>query len=71
MRSRSEQVEPVYISPKELAKRWQCARSSVNRVAQRAGLSRVCLGEGKNGMVRFIREEVIAYENNRRIKPTG
>jgi hypothetical protein len=31
-----------------------------------AGLSRVCLGEGKSGMVRYIREEVIAYEESRR-----
>ncbi len=54
-----------YISPKELAMRWQCARSSVDRIARRAGLTRIYLGEGKNGIVRFIRKEVEAYEASR------
>ncbi len=34
------------------------SRSSVDRVARRAGLTRLCLGEGRNGMVRYIRKEV-------------
>jgi hypothetical protein len=54
-----------YVSPKELAQRWKCSRSSVDRFARRAGLTRLCLGEGKNGTVRYIREEVFAYENKR------
>jgi hypothetical protein len=37
------------------------------RIARRAGLTRLCLGEGKNGIVRYIREEVAAYEASRRI----
>jgi predicted DNA-binding transcriptional regulator AlpA len=56
-----------YVSANEVAKRWQCARSSVDRIARRAGLTRVYLGEGRNGMVRYIREEVEAYEHQRRI----
>lgn len=56
-----------YMKPDELASRWCCARSSVDRIARRAGLTRVCLGEGKNGMVRYLREEVVAYEASRRI----
>ena len=36
-----------YIAPKELAERWQCGRSSVDRIARRAGMTRLCLGEGK------------------------
>lgn len=54
-----------YISPKELAVRWACSRSSVDRIARRAGLTRLCLGEGKNGIVRYLRKEVIAYEQKR------
>jgi len=54
-----------YISPKELALRWQCSRSSVDRIARRAKLKRLCIGEGKNGSVRYMREEVLAYENKR------
>lgn len=56
-----------YFSPKELAARWRCARSSVDRIARRAGLSRVCLGTGRHGLVRFIRKEVEAYEDSRRV----
>lgn len=68
MISRSDKpgAPSAYIAPNELSHRWQCSRSSVDRIAQRAGLSRVYLGEGKNGMVRYVREEVIAYENRRR-----
>ncbi len=66
--SHSEEKKPSpYLSPKELAERWRCARSSVDRIARRARLSRFCLGEGRNGMVRFSRVEVEAYEAQRRI----
>lgn len=51
-----------YISPKELAERWACSRSSVDRIARRIGLQRLCIGQGKNGTVRYLRTEVIAYE---------
>lgn len=56
-----------YISPNELAERWQCSRSSVDRIARRAGLSRLCIGEGKNGTIRYLKKEVIAYEKERLI----
>ena len=55
-------VLPPYITPKELARRWGCSRSSVDRIARRAGLSRLCLGYGKNGIVRYLRKEVIEHE---------
>lgn len=57
-----------YISPSELAERWRCARSSVDRIARRVGLKRLYLGEGKNGIVRYIRKEVEAYEASRVVK---
>ena len=53
---------PPYFSPNDLAERWRCGRSSVDRIASRAGLKKLYLGEGKNGIVRFIRKEVEAYE---------
>jgi hypothetical protein len=56
-----------FISPKELAERWRCSRSSVDRIAERAGLKRLYLGVGRRGMVRYIREEVEKYEESRRI----
>lgn len=64
-------AESPYISPNEIAHRWQCTRSSVDRIARRAGLTRACLGEGKNGMVRYLRKEVDAYEASRQIKPSA
>jgi len=57
--------ETPYISPRELAERWQCSRSSVDRIARRARLKRVCLGKGENGMVRYLRKEVVAFEKTR------
>ncbi len=66
-RKKTQAFELLYFSPKELAERWRCARSSVDRIARRAGLKRLCLGEGRNGIVRFLREEVEAYEASRQV----
>ena len=59
--------ESPYVAPNELAQRWRCPRSSVDPIARRARLTRLCLGNGKNGMVRYIRKEVEAYEPSRRV----
>jgi len=56
-----------YVSAKELAERWRCSRSSVDRIARRAGWKRLCLGEGRNGIVRFLRKEVEALEASRQV----
>ena len=69
--SRIEQIaarQSEYVAPNELARRWQCARSSVDRIARRAGLTRLCLGDGKDGMVRYVRKEVEAYESRRLVQ---
>ena len=65
-KSKSTLTQSPYISPNELAHRWQCSRSSVDRIARRTGLTRICLGKGRSGMVRYIREEVEALETERR-----
>ena len=57
-----------YFSPKELAARWRCSRSTVDRIAARTGLTRLCLGEGKNGVIRFMRKEVEGLERSRMLK---
>ena len=59
--------ESPFLSPRELALRWRCSRSSVDRIARRAGLSRILLGEGNNGMVRYDRQEIEDYEARRRV----
>ena len=59
-----------FFSPKELANRWQVSRSSVSRIAKRAGFNIFYPGDGKNSSVRHPREEVIAYEQSRQITLT-
>lgn len=56
-----------YLSPRELTTRWRCSRATVDNISRRAGFTRVCLGEGRNGIVRFLRKEVEAYEQQRSI----
>jgi hypothetical protein len=68
MNAQEERPESVYVSPNELSERWQCSRSSVDRITRRAGLTRLCLGSGRNGMVRYVRKEVEAYETERRVQ---
>lgn len=58
-----------YITPNELKARWKCARSSVDRIARRIKLTRLCLGTGHNGMVRYLREEVERHEQARLTRP--
>ena len=48
---KKDKVESPYISPRELAQRWQCSRSSVDRIARKAGFTKMFLGEGANGLV--------------------
>ncbi|MEM1331325.1 MAG: helix-turn-helix domain-containing protein [Planctomycetota bacterium] len=56
----------LFLSPRELAERWRCSRSSVDRIAKRAGIARYCLGSGRAGLVRYAREEVERFEQQRR-----
>ncbi len=62
--------EPPYFSPRELATRWRCSRSSVDRIAEDAGFTRFLPRNGANGMVRYVRKEVEAYEQSRRVAMT-
>ncbi len=63
---RDKAAPSPYVAPRELAARWCCSRSSVDRIARRVGLTRLCLGMGRNGLVRYLREEVLAFEQSRR-----
>jgi len=66
--AKSNQAQPSpYVSPRELAQRWRCSRASVDRIARRAGLTRLYLGEGSNGIVRFIRQEIENLEKSRQV----
>ena len=61
-KSNTNETANLYISPNELARRWQCSRSSVDRIALRVGLRRLCLGTGRNGTIRYLLREIEAYE---------
>lgn len=58
----TEPVTQVYVSPRELMKRWQCSRSQVDRIAKREQFTRLLLGRGRNGMVRYVWAEVLTLE---------
>jgi hypothetical protein len=54
--------QELYMSPKELALRWKCGRSTADRIARREGFRRLALGVGRNGTIRYVTEDVMAYE---------
>ena len=56
-----------YISPNELARRWQVHRTTVDAIARRNSFTAFYLGDGSRGAVRFKREEVLAYEKSRQV----
>ncbi|GEM_PF-1313629 len=57
-----------YMSPKEIQNRWRCSRGTVDNIARRNGFSRFCFGEGRNGLVRYLREEVMLFEMTRAVR---
>ena len=56
-----------YISPRELAERWRCSRTSAQRIANQAGFGKTCLGNGKHASVRYRRADVESYEQARSV----
>jgi hypothetical protein len=61
--------EELYVAPTELTERWRCGRSTVDRIAERERFTKLYLGCGKNGIVRFLWREVVTYEQSRLVKP--
>ena len=56
-----------YLSPRDLAERWRCSRTSVHRIAKQANFRRVILGNGKHCGVRYVRVDVEEYEQTRQV----
>lgn len=56
-----------YLAPKELAARWRVTRSTADRIAREHGITRLCLGDGKNGSVRFRLDDVLRFEQQREV----
>ncbi len=57
--------ETRFLSPRQLARRWDCSATTVQRIAVSASITKYCLGEGKNGMFRYLLSEIEAYEEER------
>ena len=62
---------PPYISPNQLARRWCVSRSTADRIARQHRFTRFVPGNGANGVVRYLLEEVIRYEQSRLIAPVA
>ena len=60
-------AKSAFLSPRQLAARWDCSPTSAQRIAKKAGIARYCLGDGRNGMVRYRLTEIQTYEEQRRI----
>ena len=60
-------AESRFLSPRQLAERWDCSPTTAQRVAKNAGIAKYCLGDGRNGMVRYPLSEVEDYEERRRV----
>ncbi len=57
--------DSVYVSPKELAHRWQVSRNTVMSIACEEGFVVLCLGKKKGSTIRYLRKEVCLFEKNR------
>ncbi len=64
-KKKSMQRPDIYISPNELAVRWRCSRSSADRYARAGNVKKLFLGQGKNGGVRYVLQDVVDFEKKR------
>lgn len=58
----SDDADREFISLKALARRWDCSRSTVRRILQRAGVRAYFLNDSRNGTLRYRYCEVLEYE---------
>jgi len=61
----------TFVSAKELARRWNCSVTSARRIARRADIPCCCLGEGRNGMIRYRLADIERYEASRMSDPNA
>ncbi len=62
----SSERNTVYLSPKDLAQRWACSRGTAQRIAEKNKFNKYFFGEGRHGIVRYILEDVVRFEETRR-----
>jgi len=61
-------AQQLYVRPSALATRWNSSRTTVDRVARQNRFRKFMLGEGKVGSVRYLWEDVLAFEQQRAIQ---
>lgn len=47
-----------FVSVRTLAKQWDCSRTTVARLLERAGVQAYYFGSGRNGSTRYLRADV-------------
>ena len=57
-RPRREDGVAQFVSVKTLAKRWDCSRTTVTRLLERAGVPAYYFGRGLNGSRRYRRDDI-------------
>jgi hypothetical protein len=57
-RPRREDGVAQFVSVKTLAKRWDCSRTTVTRLLERAGVPAYYFGRGRNGSKRYRRDDI-------------
>jgi len=60
----AEDAEQVYISPAELARRWRMSRTGAVRIAEKAGVRSVFLGNRPRSTRRFRLIDITRYEDS-------
>jgi hypothetical protein len=54
-------AEARFVSVKTLAKQWDCSRTTVSRLLERAAVRAFYFGRGRNGSKRYLRSDIEAF----------
>lgn len=63
--SLTEPTEPThesrFLSVKTLSEQWECARSTVSRLLDAAGVQAYYFGRGRTGSKRYLKDDIDRY----------
>jgi hypothetical protein len=52
-----------FVSVKTLAKLWECSRTTVSRLLEKAGVPAYYFGRGRNGSKRYLKDDIDRFLN--------
>lgn len=58
------QANPQFVSVRTLARLWDCSRTTVSRLLERAGVRAYHFGRGRNGSKRYRQDDIERYLEN-------